>query len=151
MRRFPRRSVRPLIALAALAAVFGIVTLIARPETELERPVASPPSVSPPPAQLRTTDVLVLNETKIAGLAGVTSDELRAALGIDVMVDTGPVRGRKQTVVQAVSAADITLARSVADALHARFDAGPLQHAVEPPIEDRALRVVVFVGSDRMR
>jgi hypothetical protein len=150
-RRLPRLAPRPLVTLAALAAALAIVTLITGPEAEPERSVTSPRSVPPPPAHLRTTDVLVLNETKIEGLAAVTRDELAADLGVNVMVDTGPVHTRKQTVVQAIGATDTALARTVADALDARFDPGPLEHAVKPPIEDRALRVVVFVGSDRMR
>jgi hypothetical protein len=150
-RRLPRLAPRPILILAALAAAIGVVSLIARPASDPERPVARPTAVPPPPAELRTTDVLVLNETETAGVAAVARDELAAKLGIRSMVDTGPVHGRKQTVVQAIGAVDITLARTVADALDARFDPGPLKHTIDATIPGRDPRVVVFVGSDRMR
>jgi hypothetical protein len=41
--------------------------------------------------------------------------------------------------------------RAVAKALDARFTPGRLEHTVETLIQGRTPRVVVFVGSNRMR
>jgi hypothetical protein len=97
------------------------------------------------------TDVLVLNETTTPGLAAVTRDELAVKLGVNFMVDTGPIHRRRETVVQAIDGGSVPLARAVAKALDARFAPGRLEHTVETLIQGRTPRVVVFVGSDRMR
>ena len=88
--------------------------------------------------------VLVINETKIEGLAAMVGDELRAETNATVEVDRSTTTTRRRTEVDSVRRT--TLALRIARAL----GTGYLIHDTEPADPD-APDVIVRVGSDRMR
>ena len=109
------------------------------------RPVAAATGPSSP-RRRPGSQVLVLNETGIDGLASVTRDELYVRFRLDIAVDVGRETSRKRTVVQSGRAAE-ALGHKVADALHAPFEIDERLRT----FEGRRPQVLVLLGSDRMR
>jgi LytR cell envelope-related transcriptional attenuator len=150
-RLIPRPALKPLLAVATAVAAIVVIALAARPAPEREAPVATP-GVAIPPAvagrQPGPTDVLVLNETAVEGLAAATRDELVAELGIEAMVDARQPT-RERSVVHAMSPADEPLARRIAAALRLPLDSAAIRPVSTP--DGRPPRVVVLLGTDRTR
>jgi hypothetical protein len=90
--------------------------------------------------------ILILNETRVEGLAGVTRDELSATFTNRIGVDTGHDTQRKTTVVETSKRAE-ALGRKVAEKLGA-----PLERSAQlRPWFGFEADVIVHVGTDRMR
>ena len=148
-RLIPRLSLKPILAVATAVAATLVVAFAVDLAPEREAPVTTPSPVITPLPQPKLGDVLVLNETTIAGLASATRDQLKTTLGIQAAADTGPSWTRKRSVVHPMSPADEPLARRIAAELRL-----PVDPAAIPPVRDPAGRqpkVVVLLGSDRMR
>ena len=131
--------------MATAVAAILVVALAVPPGARGARGEQPGAIIAPP----RIGDVLVLNETTIAGLASATRDQLKTTLGIQAAADTGPSWTRKRSVVHPMSPADEPLARRIAAELRL-----PVDPAAIPPVRDPAGRqpkVVVLLGTDRMR
>jgi LytR cell envelope-related transcriptional attenuator len=151
-RRRGTRRLRVPVRAPAIAVVVALVAVVAvgfavRAGSDPERPAPPAPAVAPPsrPSQPQA-DVLVLNETRVEGLAGAIRDELYVRFRLDIAVDTGDVHSRRDTVVRS-GPGGAQLGRKVADALDAPLEVDSQLR----PVNGLRAQVLVLVGTDRMR
>ena len=93
-------------------------------------------------------DVLVLNETRVEGLAAAIRDELYVRFRLDIAVDTGDVLLAHVTPSCAADPEARQLGRKVADALRC---AARGRQPVAPRRTACGAQVLVLAGTDRMR
>lgn len=115
---------------------------VVRDELSLNGPV--PFTATPVTAPLR---ILLLNETRVDGLAAATREELTAELGLDVKIDIARSSRRSRRVTTIDRTRDTTLAQRVAYALGTGYGIS----SDTPPKAPGAPDVIVHLGTDRMR